>query len=156
MGTRSLTRVYESWEDEKGKKYRNCILAMYRQFDGYPSGHGQELYEFLKDMKICNGIGIEQKKGKWANGMGCLAAQLVAHFKKDIGQFYLTIENNIQEWVYDIELENEQLKITVYNSEWENNKEVIKGPVFSGTIEQFGEFVKNKMKETRWEVWKTA
>jgi len=144
MGTRSLTRVYGSWEDEKSKKYRNCVLAMYRQFDGYPSGHGQDLYTFLKDIKICNGIGVEHQNGKWANGMGCLAAQLVAHFKTEIGKFYLTIENNIQEWVYDIELENEKVKITVYTSEWENNREVIKKPVFSGTIKQFAKFVKNK------------
>ena len=34
MGTRSLTFVYE------GDK---PFVNMYRQFDGYPSGHGQEL-----------------------------------------------------------------------------------------------------------------
>ena len=38
MGTRSLTFVYE------GEK---PIVNMYRQFDGYPSGHGAELAEFL-------------------------------------------------------------------------------------------------------------
>ena len=27
--------------------------------------------------------------GKFANGMGCLAAQLVAHFKKSVGGFYI-------------------------------------------------------------------
>ena len=38
MGTRSLTFVYE---DNKP------IVNMYRQFDGYPEGHGQELADFL-------------------------------------------------------------------------------------------------------------
>ena len=33
MGTRSLTFVY----DEYGEK----IINMYRQYDGYPSGHGR-------------------------------------------------------------------------------------------------------------------
>ena len=43
MGTRSLTFVYED---------KTPILNMYRQFDGYPSGHGQELADFLLSGKM--------------------------------------------------------------------------------------------------------
>ena len=39
MGTRSLTVV---------KEEENELLVMYRQMDGYPSGHGQDLANFLK------------------------------------------------------------------------------------------------------------
>jgi hypothetical protein len=67
MGTRSLTFVYDGDVP---------VINMYRQFDGYPSGHGAELAEFLD--------GIEG-----ANGMGCLAAQLIANFKKTVGGFYI-------------------------------------------------------------------
>ena len=74
MGTRSLTKVL----DEEGKE----ILCLYRQFDGYPEGHGADLKEFLKGMKLTNGYSTDQKEdGGWANGMGCLAGQLVAWFK---------------------------------------------------------------------------
>ena len=48
MGTRSLT----VFNDEDGKE----IAVMYRQFDGYPSGHGTELAEFLAGKKMVNGF----------------------------------------------------------------------------------------------------
>lgn len=79
MGTRCLTRVIDD-----GKP----LLCLYRQFDGYEDGHGEELAEFLRGMVVVNGIGIKEDR-KLANGMGCLAAQLVAHFKKDVGGFYI-------------------------------------------------------------------
>jgi hypothetical protein len=80
MGTRSLTFVYEN-----GKP----ILNLYRQYDGYPTGHGAELYEFLRQFAaITNGISAGETR-KTANGMGCLAAQLVAHFKQSVGGFYI-------------------------------------------------------------------
>jgi hypothetical protein len=72
MGTRSLTVVHD--EDDKE------IVVMYRQMDGYPTGHGEELAEFLRGMRIVNGISPGDT-GKFANGMDCLAAQLVMHFK---------------------------------------------------------------------------
>jgi len=79
MGTRALTFVY----DERG----NTILNLYRQYDGYIRGHGAELAEFLNGLKLVNGFGREEKN--IANGMGCLAAQMVAHFKDSVGGFYI-------------------------------------------------------------------
>ena len=64
------------------------IINLYRQYDGYPSGHGAELAEFLAPFTIGNGLN-SNNPSKYANGMGCLAAQLVAHFKEEAGQFYL-------------------------------------------------------------------
>lgn len=81
MGTRCLTVV----QDEAKKD----VIVMYRQFDGYPEGHGAELANFLKPFVIVNGYSLDCKAGTHANGIGCLAAQLVAHFKKEIGGFYL-------------------------------------------------------------------
>ncbi len=71
MGTRSLTRIL----DEQG----NVLACMYRQHDGYPSGHGKELAEFLAPLAIVNGLG--SRDARVANGMDCLAAQVVAYFK---------------------------------------------------------------------------
>jgi hypothetical protein len=81
MGTRCLTVIVE----ETGAE----IAVLYRQFDGYPSGHGEELAKFLGGFKIVNGFSSGAEVGKVANGMGCLAAQLVAHFKKSVGGIYL-------------------------------------------------------------------
>ena len=80
MGTRSLTFVY----DEQGNK----IINLYRQYDGYPTGHGQELAKFLNSGRMVNGLDGLGKERQF-NGSGCLAAQLVAHFKKESGGFYL-------------------------------------------------------------------
>lgn len=80
MGTRSLTFVYDDYKDEP-------IINMYRQYDGYPSGHGAELAQFLDGFTIVNGFG--ERRSKLANGMGCLAAQVVANFKTEVGNFYL-------------------------------------------------------------------
>lgn len=80
MGTRSLTVIL----DEEGQE----ICVLYRQYDGYPTGHGADLKEFLQGFRIVNGFGPE-KREKIANGMGCLAAQLITNFKKETGGFYL-------------------------------------------------------------------
>jgi len=84
MGTRSNTVVIDAHGNKK-------LVNMYRQFDGYPSGHGKELAAFLKDMHMCNGIALgKEKPAKLANGAGCLAAQMIAHFKRDeVGGIYL-------------------------------------------------------------------
>lgn len=80
MGTRSLTYVYDS---------NDPVICMYGQWDGYPSGYGMDLSNFLNSFDcLVNGIPVGDSR-KLANGMGCLAAQLVANFKKDVGSFYL-------------------------------------------------------------------
>lgn len=83
MGTRSLTVIVDNgWGKNKE------LLVMYRQFDGYPSGHGKELKEFLAPIAIVNGINPD-KGARIANGAGCLAAQMLAHFKDGPGGFYV-------------------------------------------------------------------
>lgn len=84
MGTRSLTVLHTEGEDSPE------ICVMYRQMDGYPSGHGQDLADFLKDIVLVNGIRGNEPT-PIANGMECLAAQVVAHFKNGhgVGDIYL-------------------------------------------------------------------
>jgi hypothetical protein len=78
MGTRALTFVYE------GDK---AIVNMYRQYDGYPSGHGLDLAQFLTRGQLVNGL--SGKDTMSFNGMGCLAAAMVANFKETPGGFYI-------------------------------------------------------------------
>lgn len=80
MGTRSLTYVYDG---------ETPIMCMYRQFDGYPEGHGQELANFLNELTIGNGIPEYGDLFTFANGMGDLAAQMLVWFKKTPGGFYI-------------------------------------------------------------------
>ena len=82
MGTRCLTFVYD------GDLTEQPIINLYRQYDGYPEGHGAELARFLSRGRLINGLRGGDNEN-FFNGMGCLAAQLVAHFKEGAGQFYL-------------------------------------------------------------------
>lgn len=81
MGTRCLT----VFKKEDGTE----IAVLYRQMDGYPDGHGQQLADFLADRRIVNGYNQTDEKERAFNGMSCLAAQVIAHFKDGIGDFYL-------------------------------------------------------------------
>jgi hypothetical protein len=103
MGTRSITRIHS------GNKRSPVYATFYRQMDGYFEGHGADLHEFLNGFTVVNGIG--SIKGKTANGMGCLAAQIIAHFKNEmgVGGIYMTFPNDSQEYDYDIFVKNGQL-----------------------------------------------
>ena len=100
MGTRSLTRVIKrqsGLDFAEGHKHpEKACVNMYRHYDGYPKGHGIELAEFLRDFRVVNGLGSKDD-AKIANGYGCLAAFMVAHFKKDSGQIYLYECNDDQD-----------------------------------------------------------
>ena len=104
MGTRSLTFIY----DDTG----TVLVNMYRQTDGYPSGHGQELADFLEPVTMVNGIGATDRP--IANGMGCLAAQIVAHFKDGPGGIYLeppSAKNCGQDYEYHVHFADGALKV---------------------------------------------
>lgn len=126
MGTRSLTFVYDD-------EYQP-IINMYAQWDGYPSGHGADLADFLNQFEaITNGIRVGDER-KTANGMGCLAAQMIAHFKIGVGSFYLypvTEKDCGQEYEYHIY--KDRVTIFSYNKEH----------LFTGPWEQFLKFCKN-------------
>jgi hypothetical protein len=118
MGTRSLTIVLE-------KDSTNECMVLYRQFDGYPDGHGQELIDFIKDIEMVNGIGCGPKR-HIANGMHCLAAQIVAHFKTEAGQFYLYPSGTrdlCEEYIYYLSLtSSHQLHIKVCEPTFKSDK----------------------------------
>lgn len=97
MGTRCLTNVF----DDDGA----LICTMYRQYDGGPDAHGLELAKFLSKIKVINGISDDAKMGTHANGMECLAAQIVARFKDCIGGIYLVKPRkkaDFEDYVYDV------------------------------------------------------
>ena len=119
MGTRSLTFVYDGDVP---------VINIYRQFDGYPSGHGHELAQFLNSKTLVNGYG-EQNSAE-ANGMGCLAAQLIVQLKHGVGGIYIypvSSTDCFQDYEYH-----------VYE-----DKVIVKDPtavIFEGTWEEFAQF----------------
>ena len=119
MGTRCLTFVYDG---------NVPVINIYRQFDGYPSGHGHELAQFLNSKKLVNGY--KDKNSAEANGMGCLAAQLIVQLKHGVGGIYIypvSSTDCFQEYEYH-----------VYE-----DKVVVKDPtavIFEGTWKQFAQF----------------
>ena len=131
MGTRSLTFVYEKYGDKQLP-----IINMYRQMDGYPSGHGAELAEFLNGFGLVNGYKLDTPT-KTANGMGCLAAQLVANFKKGIGQFYLEpaeARDCGQDYEYHISKNgNGILNVSIFDSYRQEN-------IFDGSVAELVDF----------------
>ena len=142
MGTRSLTFVYQGDEP---------IINMYRQYDGYPTGHGAELAEFLGQFHaITNGIAVGEKR-RTANGMGCLAAQLVSYFKEDVaGNYYLYPTSCVdcgQDYEYHIYQLEGQLRVKITDRGWNAFGLTLSDTnesIFDGTLEEFTEFCTEK------------
>jgi hypothetical protein len=121
MGTRSLTFIYDTYKARNGRAVHRPIINLYRQYDGYPSGHGAEIVEFLKQFTMTNGIpvGRDNTERRIANGMGCLAAQFVSNFKgSDAGQFYLypvSAKDCGQDYEYHIYKDDSTFRVKVIN-----------------------------------------
>ena len=119
MGTRCLTFVYDGDVP---------VINIYRQYDGYPSGHGHELAQFLDSKTLVNGFG--KQNSFEANGMGCLAAQLIVQLKHGVGGIYIypvSSTDCFQDYEYH-----------VYE-----DKVIVKDPtavIFEGTWEDFAQF----------------
>ncbi len=98
MGTRSLT----TFIDDEGI----TIVVLYRQLDGHPSSQGADLARFLHGKKLVNGYSMEDSTAGNFNGMSCLAASVVAHFKQGTGGFYLypgaSDEEHGEEYTYEV------------------------------------------------------
>lgn len=119
MGTRCLTFVYDN---------NVPLVNVYRQFDGYPSGHGKDLSKFMKDRKIINGFNSEHSSMFYSNGMGCFAAGLVEHLKdKQLGNIYLYSVNDTkwgQDYEYHIHIDSVVVKTygghIMFKGSWED------------------------------------
>ena len=143
MGTRSLTVFNNEMDNSE-------IVVLYRQYDGYPTGHGRDLLSFLNNMEIVDGISNTEKR-RIANGMGCLAAQVVAHLKEAPGDFYLHSAGTRdigEEFIYTLYY-TEELRIKVQDTYDNGNN------LFNGNIKEYKDWmnpqinfvVKDKNKE---------
>jgi hypothetical protein len=86
MATQAIVRFYD--------RNNKCIANIYHHFDGYPRGVGSDLYDFLKDIKIINGIQSHQNVMlEFASGIECLVAQYIAKLKDGVGGVYVVDED---------------------------------------------------------------
>lgn len=155
MGTRSLTRVFETYK-QNGKEVAQKLVTMYRQFDGYASGHGMELAEFIKSGKVVNGLGVGDTQ-KQFNGAGCFAAQMISHFKGDsAGGFYIyanSVKDAGQDYEYHviINYDTKEIKMICFEQGYINKAGSYvdkKRKLFEGTADEFIQFVKKEESTT--------
>ena len=138
MGTRSTYRIIEEYSTgKKVKKVKhNEICLIYRQYDGYPTGHPLETAEWLSTGKVVNGYGANEKKLVF-NGAGCLAAQLIWKLKGgETGNTYVqslsSRGNSWEDYLYD-DIVKEDYSIEFVCYENDGNKTEL----FRGTPSQF-------------------
>lgn len=137
MGTRSLTRIMEVIDNKKEK-----LVTMYCQMDGYPTGHGLDLAEFLESGKIVDGIKLSETN-KVFNGIGCLAASMIAHFKRGTGSIYIynnKVKDAGQNYEYHVICDKNNLLLECFENGYINNKNKYINRIrklFSGTPEEF-------------------
>lgn len=129
MGTRSLTVV----KNDNGKD----LLTIYRQMDGYPTGQGNDLAKFLNSRVLCNGLGAPREDGKtWANGLSCLAAQLVAELKNEPGNIYIYPNGSKdcgEEYKYIIAHDGQSFTMKAYRVSYKGVATLI----YNGTAQEF-------------------
>lgn len=135
MGTRTLVHIKD------GKK---TIATIYRQYDGYPTGMGDDIKEALNlgNVTILNGFGGQTIPSHF-NGMGCLAAFLIGELKqKKIGNVYIFPANSKgvgEDFTYTLSESNGKVKLKVV----ENYK-----TIFNGLLKDFdGETVEGLDKQ---------
>jgi hypothetical protein len=116
MGTRARVNVIDG---------NQTLVSIYRQMDGYPDSLGKELADFAGPMTIVNGYSMDQHAPEYANGMGCLAAQLIAHLKLNsdyvkhggvIGNVYIrdtSDESHGEEYVYNLTERDGKVHMTI-------------------------------------------
>jgi hypothetical protein len=129
MPTSCLTIVKDERDTE--------ICVILRTSNGQPTAHGFDLKRFLSCFTITSGVAAEsllERKRKFARGMNCLAAQIIAHFKSGIGSFYLHPAGTryIEEcYRYTVYLDEEGIKLEVeaYSDGWHL--------LFQGLVEWF-------------------
>jgi hypothetical protein len=90
MATRAMISVAKREEGVSFSEIpKRTIVDIYHHWDGYPEGLGVTLGWYLSGKRVVNGISSKDNEDLIFNGMGCLAASLVAHLKDGPGNVYI-------------------------------------------------------------------
>ena len=88
MATRATIHVAKREEGVSFSEEPNkTIVDIYHHWDGYPEGLGVTLASYLNGYHIVNGMGRENDN--LFNGIGCMAASIVAELKDGPGDVYI-------------------------------------------------------------------
>ena len=88
MATRAMISIAKREEGVSFSEIPNkTIVDIYHHWDGYPEGLGVTLASYLNDYHIVNGMGRENDN--LFNGIGCMAASIVAELKDGPGDVYI-------------------------------------------------------------------
>ena len=97
MATRAMISIARREEGVSfSEEPKETIVDIYNHWDGYPEGLGVKLASYLKDKKVVNGLGRHDYD--LFNGMGCLAASVIAELKDSPGNVYIE-PREIHAWV---------------------------------------------------------
>jgi hypothetical protein len=98
MGTHALIKVYDENVD--------LLTTIYHHYDGYPSGVGRDLAEFLLGRIVVRGFDDIHKPV--ANGMDNLAAQIIYYLVQMsgsmVGNVYIEVpsDGNMEAYMYEV------------------------------------------------------
>lgn len=146
MSTRSLTIFYQTegsdaqWGGSVPSRAPSGVplVCLYGHFDGGVNFYGKKLLDFLSKFTIVNGLEDKSKRTSSptsrsldrlrekneeylvANGIGCLAAQVIAHFKTEAGDFYISPnfidgDNEDENFIYQVYEKGGKICLTVEN-----------------------------------------
>jgi len=132
MGTRSIIKFVENGA---------TVCAIYQQFDGYLSCVGKKLADFCESGKLVNGIPVGEK-GKFFNGVGCLAAQFIAENKDGAGGLYIyRADCEEQECNYEVHADRDDaykpLPLRISYAAY--------GEKFTGSLAEFQDYIKSSI-----------
>jgi len=98
MGTRATIKIARREEGVSfSKKPEKHMVSIYHHFDGYPEYLGVTLANYLEDKKIVNGLGGD--RDTVFNGLGCMAASIIAELKEEAGNVYIEDPERPSGWI---------------------------------------------------------
>jgi len=99
MATRATISIARREEGVSfSEKPNKTIVDIYHHYDGYPEGLGVTLASYLDDKAITNGLG-NRDDYDYFNGLGCLAASLIAELKDGPGNVYIEDKDRPHGWL---------------------------------------------------------
>ena len=98
MATRATVSIARREEGVSfSEKPNKTIVDIYHHYDGYPEGLGVTLASYLDGWHITNGMGRDGDT--LFNGLGCMAASIVAELKDGPGNVYIEDKDRPHGWL---------------------------------------------------------
>ena len=98
MGTRATIHIAKREEGVSFSEIpKKKLVSIYNQYDGYPEGLGVTIASYLDNKTIVNGLGGD--RDTVFNGLGCMAASIIAELKEEAGNVYIDNPNNPHGWL---------------------------------------------------------